>query len=347
MPPLSQEQLTAEFLKWTEHITTVENPSVLFELNFSFAYLRHAMIKIAYELAFLWLGESYLDDQSAADLRAAIREPNPASTDHLDAYVGDADACDAFKPWSADKTHHLAYSTVPGDHGIAIAVRVFDIYAAVVSVTKDAARYLAGSDARTKLRFLSIEPVSGDSQYAFHGRDALSTATIEGTSASFKRLRRARRVVEDHAEVGKGRKGVAKPHRPCLAHTARTCSSVANSPRAAAAFEAAIAGATCGGARDISPAAAGELPEPAERAALPAKRRAGSVRYAPKRRQRWCSSAGWRSCRGFEPIRRRDRGFESGFPPAGSRNLSLLRPVNRRNYLRPPEIGGKDGSHLG
>jgi hypothetical protein len=162
MPPLSQEQLTAEFLKWTQHITTVENPSVLFELTFSFAYLRHAMIKIAYELAFLWLGESYLDDQSAADLRSAIREPNPASTDHLDAYVGDADACDAFKPWSADKTHHLAYSTVPGDHGIAIAVRVFDIHAAVVSVTKDAARYLAGSDARTKLRFLSIEPVSGE-----------------------------------------------------------------------------------------------------------------------------------------------------------------------------------------
>jgi hypothetical protein len=77
MPPLSQEQLTAEFLKWTQHITTVENPSVLFELTFSFAYLRHAMIKIAYELAFLWLGESYLDDQSAADLRSAIREPKP------------------------------------------------------------------------------------------------------------------------------------------------------------------------------------------------------------------------------------------------------------------------------
>jgi hypothetical protein len=162
MPPLSQEQLTAEFLRWTENITTVENPGVIFEWSFSFAYLRHAMIKIAYELAFLWLGESYLDDESAAELRSAICEPKPASTDHLDAYVGDADACDAFKLWSSDKTHHLACSTVPGDRGIAIAVRVFDIHAAVVSVTKDAGRYLAGSDARTKLRFLSIEPVSGE-----------------------------------------------------------------------------------------------------------------------------------------------------------------------------------------
>src|SRR5262245_31422173 len=48
-------------------------------------------------------------------------------------------------------------------------------------------------------------------------------------------------VVENCAEVGEGWKGVAKPHRPCLAHTARTCSSVANSPRAAATFETSIA----------------------------------------------------------------------------------------------------------
>src|SRR5665213_519080 len=43
-------------------------------------------------------------------------------------------------------------------------------------------------------------------------------------------------VVEDRLQVSEGRKGVAEPHRPCLAHTACTCSSVANSPRAAAAF---------------------------------------------------------------------------------------------------------------
>ena len=48
-------------------------------------------------------------------------------------------------------------------------------------------------------------------------------------------------VIEDRAKIGKCRKGVTKPHRPCLAHTARTCSSVANSPRAAAAFDAATA----------------------------------------------------------------------------------------------------------
>jgi hypothetical protein len=48
-------------------------------------------------------------------------------------------------------------------------------------------------------------------------------------------------IVEDRVEFGKRRKGIAELHSPCLAQTARTCSSVANSPRLAAAFDAAIA----------------------------------------------------------------------------------------------------------
>src|SRR5580704_14074743 len=48
-------------------------------------------------------------------------------------------------------------------------------------------------------------------------------------------------VVEDQAEIGKCRGRVANLHRPCLAQTERTCSSEANSPRAAAALELAMA----------------------------------------------------------------------------------------------------------
>src|SRR5690348_10889295 len=48
-------------------------------------------------------------------------------------------------------------------------------------------------------------------------------------------------VIEDVTEIGERRDGIAKLHRPCLARTARTCSSVANSPRAAAAFDFAMA----------------------------------------------------------------------------------------------------------
>ena len=53
--------------------------------------------------------------------------------------------------------------------------------------------------------------------------------------------RRSGNVVENRLEIGKSWECVAEPHRPCLAQTARTCSSVANSPREAASFEAAMA----------------------------------------------------------------------------------------------------------
>lgn len=163
VPPLPEEQLAEEVRKAAENITIINNPGVLIKRSYSFAYLRHALIKIAYELAFLWLGESYLDDPSAAELRITICKPDPDSTNGLPVWAGDAENCDAFKLWLADKTHHLAYAFA-GNDGIAVAVRVFDIHAAVVWVTKDAARYLPDPNANTKLRFLSIEPVSGRMQ---------------------------------------------------------------------------------------------------------------------------------------------------------------------------------------
>ena len=45
-------------------------------------------MKIAYELAFLWLGESRLDDPLAVELRDAILKDDIDSTNSLARYVG-------------------------------------------------------------------------------------------------------------------------------------------------------------------------------------------------------------------------------------------------------------------
>jgi hypothetical protein len=160
LPALSDDDLAAEIEKSARKTINIDNPQILMERSYDFSYVRHAMVKICYQLAFLWLGEDYLDDPSAAELRAAICSPDADSTDRLPADVSDAENCQAFKLWASDKTHHLAYAFAC-EQGIAIVVRVFDIHAGVVWVTKDASRYLAGSDADAKLRFLSIEPCSG------------------------------------------------------------------------------------------------------------------------------------------------------------------------------------------
>jgi hypothetical protein len=161
MPPMSAKELAREVQRCCEGVQQTENPAITHNLKFSFAYLRHALIKIAYELAFLWLGETYLGDPLAAEFRKAICAPDPTSTDRLPAHVVDAEGCEAFKSWSLDKTHHLAYAWVLDDV-IAIGVRVFNIYAAVVTVTRNTAQYIGATEnASTKLRFLVIDPSTG------------------------------------------------------------------------------------------------------------------------------------------------------------------------------------------
>lgn len=160
LPPLSDEELATEVGTYTT--SAIENPLVQISLSVSFAYLRHAMIKIAYELAFLWLGEAYLTDPLAIELRAAICDPDVASTDKLAGYIGEAGNCDVFnKFWTPHEEHHLAYATIVAGKTITICVRIFDIYAAAVVVSADPGRYVRSIVDQTKLRFLAIDSVSG------------------------------------------------------------------------------------------------------------------------------------------------------------------------------------------
>jgi hypothetical protein len=160
LPPLSDEEITALAGAYT--ITAVENPLVQISLSVSFAYLRHAMMKIAYELAFMWLGEDYLTDPLAIELSAAIRNPDVSSTDRLAGYVGEAENCDCFnKFWTPHGEHHLAYANIVTGKAVVVCVRIFDIYAAAIAVSQDPGRYVRSIADRTKIRFLAIDAVSG------------------------------------------------------------------------------------------------------------------------------------------------------------------------------------------
>jgi hypothetical protein len=160
LPPLSDEELAAA----AENCTTgvVDKPLIQLSPSVSFAYLRHAMIKIAYELAFLWLGEVYLTDPLAIELRTAIRDPDIASTDKISGYVGVAETCDVFnKWWGPREGHHLAYAMIGANKDVVICVRIFDIYAVVLPVSQDAGRYVVQAADRAKLRFLAMDSTSG------------------------------------------------------------------------------------------------------------------------------------------------------------------------------------------
>lgn len=160
LTPLTDEALAIAATNYTTR--TVDNLLVQKTLNVSFAYLRHAMIKIAYELAFLWLGEDYLSDALAEELSAAVMSADLASTDKVAGNIGWAADCDVFNRWwLPDEGHHLAYATPIRGMGIGVCVRIFDIYAAVVVVTRDPARYIYDANTRSRYRFLAIDSRSG------------------------------------------------------------------------------------------------------------------------------------------------------------------------------------------
>lgn len=138
LPPLSTEELALKASEFT--VNAVENPLVQVDISVSFAFLRHAMMKIAYEFAFLWLGENYLDDPLAVELREAILKEDLSSTDSLSGYVGWAESCDVFKFWTPHKAHHLAFASVVSGV-VFVAARVFDIYAVGIPVSSDVSRY--------------------------------------------------------------------------------------------------------------------------------------------------------------------------------------------------------------
>ena len=160
LPPLSSEELAAQVSSYAAN--SIENPTVNMNIRVSFRYLRHAMFKIAYELAFLWLGETYLDDPLAVELRTAICSPDFASTDRFAGFIGDASQCEPFSHcWTPHQAHHLALSNVVAGN-VLIGVRIFDLYAAHVPVSREAARYFGDPAAlQTELRFLALDAVSG------------------------------------------------------------------------------------------------------------------------------------------------------------------------------------------
>jgi hypothetical protein len=161
LPPLSDVELAAEIAKFATNVTEVVNPEVNVQKTFRFEFVRHGLLKIVYELAFLWLGEAYLDDPHAAKIRAAVMADDPNSTDEIPGYMGLNEECDAFnRIWNPHPAHHLAYAIATPTH-IRVCARVFDIYAAAVPVTENPWRYLGGANDMNKLRFMAMDAVSG------------------------------------------------------------------------------------------------------------------------------------------------------------------------------------------
>ncbi len=138
---------------------TIDRPEVIYQLNIDIVEYRKGILKIAYELAFLWLGEEYLSDPIAEKLRAFILGVNDEETLGVQAHFGAPNEIDSFRLWSEPKNCHIAFS-LGRQSDVAIGLKIFDIFAAVIRVSDSSERYLRGPLDPDRSRFLCIDPVA-------------------------------------------------------------------------------------------------------------------------------------------------------------------------------------------
>lgn len=150
------DEQVADFLSKRE---AIEHPCVIFNINnFEGTDFQIGLFKIAYELAFLWLGEKYLYDPTASTLRDIILGKTKPEEANIRAAV-DCGVLEDFRFWSEDNNCHIAYSTIVNG-GVAVSVRVFDIFSACVIVAEEAGQYVSGHLDEAAIRFLHINPTT-------------------------------------------------------------------------------------------------------------------------------------------------------------------------------------------
>ena len=139
----------------------IETPVVNYELVIDLYRYSAALLKIAYELTWVWYGDEYLNDPLAMEISAVLqrgvpsdpKEPIPRGIGST-ALFGDTHHAATFSLWDDKPDLHIAILRQGGSDAF-VAIRIFNALTGLFCVSHCAARY------KTPDQFLSIDPVTG------------------------------------------------------------------------------------------------------------------------------------------------------------------------------------------
>ena len=134
-------------------ITALHTPLIKSSGSLSMPDVRLGLLKIAYELAWRWLGDQWLDDPIAAEMRRTLLAPQPVGDMALRGTVGKAEGNEVFELLRLEPSVHVALTGIVGRSAM-IVVRVFDLMAANFVVTDQLHRY---DPARQEGFFIEME----------------------------------------------------------------------------------------------------------------------------------------------------------------------------------------------
>lgn len=158
-PPLPYNELQILIARLTEQTHELSQPTVKYPLQIDAFQFRRGLVKIAYEYACLCLGDKYLDDPIAEQMR------DYALNDTRHEIKGNAQigVSPAFQAWASEPNTHLAFA-VPNEGCIIIGIRIFSTFSAEILVSRNADAYPGLAQAGGA--FTSIDPVSGDVRHS-------------------------------------------------------------------------------------------------------------------------------------------------------------------------------------
>ena len=163
LPPLTDDELDKRIADAEANAIENINPEVIANIRCDPVGYMKCLVKIAYELAFCWLGEEYLDDPVAKGTRGYLIGIMNArnTTNPVLPMKGTVsfDVIDTLKTWSNNKNLHVAYA-IQFQGSVVVSIKIFDIFYATFVVSDIADKYLARGLSDQKLRFLAIDPVT-------------------------------------------------------------------------------------------------------------------------------------------------------------------------------------------
>lgn len=154
LPEISAEEIEKHIKTSTDHTPTMEISRSIDLVDY-----KRGILKIAYELAYYWLGENYLNDPVGEEIRRCITDYT--NKEWFKKYkIRETINLTGKKPmlqlWTDETSSHISFVKA-SDGKIVIYIRVFDVFEANIVVSEKADQYTPFTD-----RFISINSETGE-----------------------------------------------------------------------------------------------------------------------------------------------------------------------------------------
>jgi hypothetical protein len=154
MPPMNDDEILSQLRS-----QRIDNPVMNIAASMDTLQYKRAILKIAYELAWMWLGEAYLDDPMAEAIRNCIGDEKlteePSTKHQIQGSISFSGETPILPFWQDIPSAHVGVA-FPAPGVICAYIKIFNAIDGVVALTREPGRY-SGFESR----FVLVDSATG------------------------------------------------------------------------------------------------------------------------------------------------------------------------------------------